>query len=138
MQYLVVERKDINGQTRNQATLSFSGQRLSLASWLAPPAAMSTLDFVSPNASLAASFVIQNPGALLTQFLTQAEASDPTFQQKIDTFQNDTGVNITNDIANSLGGELTFASTVLSCLCRVGSWQWKFTIRPTWSSASRS
>jgi hypothetical protein len=82
---------------------------------------MSTLDFVSPDASLAASFVIQNPGALLTQFLTQAETDDPTFQQKVDTFQNETGVNITTDIANSLGGELTFA--IDGPLVPVPSWK---------------
>jgi ferric-dicitrate binding protein FerR (iron transport regulator) len=121
VQYLVVERKEINGQTRNQAVISFAGNRVSLASWLAAPAPMSTLDFVSPDASLVASFVIQNPGALLTQFLTQAEADDPTFQQKIDTFQSETGVNITTDIANSLGGELTFA--IDGPLVPVPSWK---------------
>jgi hypothetical protein len=121
VRYLVVERKEINGQTRNTATFSFSGDRPSLASWLAAPGPMSTLDFVSPDASVAASFVIQNPGALLTQFLTQAEANDPTLQQEIDTFQNETGVNIVNDIANSLGGELTFA--IDGPLVPVPSWK---------------
>jgi hypothetical protein len=121
VRYLVVERKEINGQTRNQATLSFAGNRLSLASWLAAPGPMSTLDFVSPDATVAASFVIQNPGALLTEFLTQAEAGDPTLQQKIDTFQNETGVNITTDIADSLGGELTFA--IDGPLVPVPSWK---------------
>ncbi len=121
VQYLVVERKEVNGQIQNQATLSFAGNRLSLASWLAAPAPMSTLDFVSPDASLAASFVIQNPGALLTEFLSQEEAGNQTLQQEIQNIQNSTGVNFVNDIANSLGGELTFA--IDGPLVPVPSWK---------------
>lgn len=109
VQYLILERKEVSGQTKNQATFTFNGNRQGLASWLAAPGPMSTLDFVSPEASLATSFVIQNPGALLTQLLAQAEAKDPQLQQHINDFQNQTGINITSDIANSLGGELTFA-----------------------------
>jgi hypothetical protein len=121
VRYLIFERKDVNGETRNQATLAFNGQRRGIASWLAAPAPMSTLDFVSPDASMATSVVIQNPGALMNQLLTQAEADHPDVQQKVDEFQRQTGVNIIADLAAPLGGELTFA--IDGPLVPVPSWK---------------
>ena len=82
---------------------------------------MSTLDFVSPDASLAASFVVNNPGALLSQLLTQAEAANANLRQEIDTFQSRTGVNLIHDLADPLGGELTFA--IDGPLVPVPSWK---------------
>jgi hypothetical protein len=60
---------------------------------------MGTLDFISPDATFAASFVVNNPAALLSQL----PASVFTDVQKA------TGVDVTNDIAATLGGEITIA-----------------------------
>ena len=121
VRFLVVERKDVNGLTKNQATLGFDGSRRGMAAWLAAPGPMSTLDFISPDASAAASFVIQNPGALISQFLSQLEAEHPEAQQKIDDFQRQTGVQIVHDLADPLGGELTLA--IDGPLMPVPSWK---------------
>ena len=121
VRYLILERKDVNGQTKNQATLAFSGQRQGLASWLAAPGPMSTLDFVSPDASLAGSFVIKNPGAMLSELIHQAEAKNPELQQKLDEIQSQTGVNLIHDLADPLGGELTVA--IDGPLLPVPSWK---------------
>ena len=118
VRYLVVERKEVNGQTKNTATLGFNGDRRGMASWLAAPGPMSTLDFVSPDASLASSFVIKNPGALLGELIAQG---GPELQQKLDEIQSKTGVNILHDIADPLGGELTFA--IDGPLLPVPSWK---------------
>ena len=121
VRYLLFERKEVNGQVKNQATLAFGGQRQGLAAWLAAPGPMSTLDFVSPDASLATSFVINNPGALIGQLIAQGEAKNPNLGQEISDFQNKLGINIQNDIADSLGGELTFA--IDGPLVPVPSWK---------------
>jgi len=109
VRYLILERKDVNGQTRNQATLSFRNDRRGLASWLAAPGPIGSLEFVSADASVAASFVIKNPGALLRELLASAEAQNSEVAAHIDEFQHKSGVNIVNDVAGALGSDVTFA-----------------------------
>ena len=99
VRYLVVERKQNLGRTENSATVSFNGTRSGIASWIAAPAPMGTLDFISPDATFAASFVVNNPAALLKQLPVS------TFTE----IQKETGVDVTNDIAATLGGEMTIA-----------------------------
>jgi hypothetical protein len=99
IRYLVVERKQNLGRTENSATVSFKEARTGIASWIAAPAPMGTLDFISPDATFAASFVVNNPAALLSQL----PGSVFTEVQKA------TGVDVSNDIAATLGGEMTIA-----------------------------
>jgi hypothetical protein len=99
IRYLVVERKQNLGRTENSATVSFSGTRTGMASWIAAPAPMGTLDFISPDATFAASFVVNNPAALLSQLPATVFSE----------IQKATGVDVTNDIAATLGGEMTIA-----------------------------
>ena len=101
IRYLVVERTQNLGRTENSATVSFTGARSAMANWLAAPAPMGTLDFISPDATFAASFVVNQPQALLAQLSNVSSA----FTQ----IQNATGVDVTNDIAATLGGEMTIA-----------------------------
>ena len=75
------------------------GSPAGIASWLAAPAPMGTLDFISPDATFAASFVVNNPAALLSQLPATVFSE----------MQKATGVDVTNDIAATLGGEMTIA-----------------------------
>lgn len=109
VKYLVVERKDVTGQTENRATLTFSQERRGIASWLAEPGPAGTLDFVSPDASFAASFVLKDPKSLLEELFSFASSEDPGFSQQLADFESKTGISVTNDLAGSLGGEVTVA-----------------------------
>lgn len=91
IRYLVVERKQNLGRTETSATATF--RERSMASWIAAPAPMGTLDFISPDATFAASFVVNNPAALVSQLSTMGFA----------------GLDATSDIAATLGGEMTIA-----------------------------
>lgn len=106
--YLVIERKQNLGRTENSAALSFSGERRGLASWLAAPGPMGTLDFVSPDASFSGSFVVKNPGTLLQELLTLA-GSQAGPAESLAKFQQETGINLLDDVAATLGGEITVA-----------------------------
>jgi hypothetical protein len=108
VRYLVIERKENLGRTENSASLSFSGARHGLMSWLAEPGPMGTLDFVSPEASFAASFVVKNPGTLLQELIGLA-GTETGPAAVITEFQNQTGINLLNDVAANLGGEMTVA-----------------------------
>ena len=52
--YLVMKRRDESGQPDNRATMTFSAQRSGLASWLAAPSGMGSLNFISPDATVVA------------------------------------------------------------------------------------
>jgi FecR-like protein/uncharacterized protein DUF3352 len=99
IRYVIVERKQNLGRTENSATVSFKETRTGIASWIAAPAPMGTLDFISPDATFAASFVVNNPAALLSQLPT-------TMFTEI---QKATGVDVSSDVAATLGGEMTIA-----------------------------
>ncbi len=104
LRYLIVERKQNLGRTENSATVSFRGARSGIASWIAPPGPMGTLDFISPDATFAASFVVNHPGALLEQLPAMTGTANAFL-----AIQNQTGVNVAQDIAATLGGEMTIA-----------------------------
>ncbi|MGH7246735.1 MAG: hypothetical protein ACREH9_01395, partial [Pseudomonadota bacterium] len=105
VRYLVVERREKDGQTQNRAALSFAGQRHGVAAWLAAPAPMGSLDFVSPGATLAASFAVKNPVSILQEVL----AANTAFARNLSEFESATGVDVVNDLTGSLGGDFTFA-----------------------------
>jgi hypothetical protein len=100
IRYVIVERKQNLGRTENSATVSFQGARSGIASWIAAPAPMGTLDFISPDATFAASFVVNNPAALVAQLASIGAVAQ---------IQSATGVDVGNDIAATLGGEMTIA-----------------------------
>jgi len=109
MRYLVIESKNVSGATQNRATLSFAQDRHGIAGWLAQPSPMGTLDFVSPKASLAVSFVAQSPRDILTQMLSFSQEDKNSIDQDLADFESKAGVNVQDDIAGTLGGEATFA-----------------------------
>jgi len=107
-QYVIVERKDIGGKTENKATVNFAQERRGVASWLGAPGPLGSLEFVSPEATAVTSFVIKNPKALLEDLLAMID-KDPKGAQAIADFESKTGLSIENDIAGSLGSEITVA-----------------------------
>jgi hypothetical protein len=107
-QYVIVERKDIGGKTENKATVNFAQERRGVASWLGAPGPLGSLEFVSPEATAVTSFVIKDPKALLEDLLAMI-GKDPKGAQAIADFESKTGLSIENDIAGSLGSEITIA-----------------------------
>jgi hypothetical protein len=109
MRYLIMESKDLSGRTENRATLTFAQPRRGLTALLGPPSPMGTLDFVSPTASFAISFVVEDPQQIVQEIFSLAESHDPGFTQGLEDFESETGVNVSQDLAAQLGGEVTFA-----------------------------
>lgn len=109
VQYLIAERKDIGGQVTNRAELTFTGPRHALASWLAAPAPIGGLDFVSKDAALTAAFVAKNPAQMLDDVFSLATASNPNAKAEIAKGESALKINFHQDLADTLGGEVTFA-----------------------------
>ncbi len=109
VRYLTMEHRELGGKTDNQAALTFASERQGVASWLAAPAAMGSLEFVSPDASMATSVVIKNPRSILEELFQIIGAGDQNFSQGLADFESKSGVRVLDDIAAPLGGEVTMA-----------------------------
>lgn len=106
VQYLVAERKEVAGEPLNHAELSFNGPRRGMASWLAAPAPIGGLDFVSKDAGAAAAFVAKSPSQMLDDILNIAGAKG---QSNLAKGESELGIEFHQDLADTLGGEVTFA-----------------------------
>ena len=105
---LVFEQKQVAGKTTTKAQLGFNGERTGVAAWLAAPAPMGALEFVSPQAYGLASAVTKDGAAMLDEILNFAGESS-SLAADIEKFQSDTGVDIRLDLAQPLGGEFLLA-----------------------------
>src|SRR5215469_5457888 len=108
VKYLTVERRD-TGKTETRASLTFAPVRKGIPAWLAEPAPMGSLDFVSPEASLAAAFVIKDPKIVVDEIFEFARTTDPNFEDHLTELESTLGVSIRDDISEPLGGEVTLA-----------------------------
>jgi len=109
MKYLIASRGESSSQGENRITLEFNGQRRGIASWLAAPAPMGSLDYVSSNAGAAVSFVAKQPALMLDDIFSTIGASDPNFSQSLAQTNSELGLDLRDDLARALGGELTLA-----------------------------
>ncbi len=111
--YFIAEQKEVDHKMEARASLSFDGGRTGMAGFLADPAPMGSLDYVSPEATLVASFVARNPGAIVDSLTGVVNRR---------TSELGTGAAaLQNQLAAALGGEFTFA--VDGPLMPVPSWK---------------
>jgi hypothetical protein len=108
-EHLIVEAREEEGQLRDAAVLTFDQPRRGVASWLASPGPMGSLRYISPDASLAAGFVVKDPVAMVEDAQALLRASDPDFDRHLDEVSRETGIDVARDLAAPLGGEIAFA-----------------------------
>src|SRR6267143_5146158 len=109
IKYLIATRGESASQGDNRITLEFNGQRHGMASWLASPAPMGSLDYVSSNAGAAVSFVAKQPALMLDDIFSTIGASDSSFNHNLAEANAELGLVLRNDLASALGGEVTLA-----------------------------
>jgi hypothetical protein len=109
IKYLIATRGEASNHGDNRLTLEFNGQRRGIASWLAAPAPVGSLDYVSANAGAAVSFVGKQPALMLDDLFATFGAADPNFSQSLAQLNTELGLSIRNDLASALGGEMTIA-----------------------------
>ncbi|MFN7941873.1 MAG: FecR domain-containing protein [Thermoanaerobaculia bacterium] len=100
---LILESESIDGATENRADLSFAGGRHGMAAWLAAPAPMGALEFVSPDAQAAAGMLLEDPSTMLADLLAIASDHGHGDDDRAEV------VAIANELAGALGGEVVFA-----------------------------
>jgi hypothetical protein len=109
VRYLTMEHREVGGKSESHADLMFASERQGVASWLAAPASMGSLEFVSPDASMVTSAVIKNPRSIMEEVFKMIGSGDADFTQHLAEFESKSSVNVLNDIAAPLGGEVTMA-----------------------------
>lgn len=108
VQHLMVEQKRLGATTHHSASLTFSAARRGIASWLAAPAPMGALDFISPDAQVVTAVVFEDPVKLLDDI--EAMIGDDTgFGQGLEELEREHGIDLRDDFAAVLGGEIAFA-----------------------------
>jgi hypothetical protein len=105
VQYLIAEHRESNGVPANHLNLQFSGPRQRVASWLAAPAPIGSLDFVSPNAALAVAALSKDPKEIADDLMAMAEQRDSEKQEDWDNAEAKLHISIRDDLAASLGGD---------------------------------
>ena len=89
--------------------LSFDQPRRRIAAWLAEPAPIGALEYVSPDATLTAAFAMQDMATLVEELFLIIGTAEPNFDEQLDEFQQLNGIDIQRDFAAALGGEFVFA-----------------------------
>jgi hypothetical protein len=108
VQYLVAEHREHNGQPQNNLNVQFSGTRQRVASWLGSPAPIGSLDFVTPNASLALATLTKEPAAIADDLMAMAaqKQGGTTGWNQIDEKLQ---ISVRDDLAANLGGDFMMA-----------------------------
>ena len=70
---------------------------------------MGALDYVSPEATLVTAFVVKNPAAIVDQTLALQQRSPAAAEKALADARRQTGFDVRNDLAASLGGEFAVA-----------------------------
>jgi FecR-like protein len=109
LRYLVFESREIGGQSQTQAVLAFKDAPRGIPSWLAAPAPMGALDFVSPHAQVAAAFVFKTPSLIFDDLLAIATTGGPRPRRELAQLESELNLRFRDDLAGTLGGELALA-----------------------------
>ena len=105
VKYLVWERRGVGAQALSQAELSFTGPRRGTAAWLAKPARLGSLDFVSPDAMAAAALVLTSMAQVFDDMQELAGPSSDPFAA-IAGGEKALNLSVKDDLLGCLGGEL--------------------------------
>jgi TonB family protein len=108
MKYLVWEHKSLAGQAASQVELSFTGPRHGVASWLAAPGPLGSLDFVSPKAVLAGAVLLKNPTQIFDDVKDISTASNPRAFEAVTQMEEALKLRLKEDLLSRLGGEVAF------------------------------
>ncbi len=110
MKYLVWDHKNVGGAPVGEMELSFIGPRHGAASWLAAPAPLGSLDFVSPKSAIVVSVRLKNLAEIFDD-IQGFGSSKPNALAALPQMEQAMHVNLRDDLLSQLEGEITFALT---------------------------
>jgi type II secretory pathway pseudopilin PulG len=105
--YAVWEYKHNAGGSGSQMELSFVAPRRGIASWLAAPAPLGSLDFVSPQASIVSSVHFKNLGEIFDDIKDISSSSNPNALANLTHMEQAMHISVRDDLLSLLPGEIT-------------------------------
>jgi hypothetical protein len=93
--------------SEGQMELSFVGPRHGIASWLAAPAPLGSLDFVSPQASIVSSVSLKNLGEIFDDIKDISSSSNPNALASLTHTEQAIHISLRDDLLSLLPGEIT-------------------------------
>ncbi len=106
LEHVIGEHKESNGTSENRAVLIFDQPRRGVASWLAEPGPIGALDFISPNAYMAAGFLMKEPVQVVDEMV---EFFGEGALEGLHELEREGTINVREDIAQAIGGDFAFA-----------------------------
>ena len=107
MKYAVLEHKTVAGQDANEVELSFTGPRRRVASWLAAPGPLGSLDFVSPKSVVVLSLLLKNGGQIFDDVRDLLTASNSNALASMTQMEQSMNMSFRDDVYAHLSGEIT-------------------------------
>lgn len=107
MKYAVWEHKKVASQGVSESELSFVGPRHGAASWLAKPAQLGSLDFVSPKAMMAGTMVLTSPAQIFEDIKELERISNPNAFAALAPMEQALNLSLKDDLLRYLAGEIT-------------------------------
>jgi type IV pilus assembly protein PilA len=106
MKYLIWDHTTVENKLVSQSEVSFTAPRHGFASWLASPAPLGGLDFVSPNSVIATSIVLAQPAKMFddAQKFFSSSASNPF--AAVTQMEKLLKISLKDDLLSHLTGEL--------------------------------
>ncbi|MGA2671823.1 MAG: FecR domain-containing protein [Terracidiphilus sp.] len=105
VRYLIAEHREVNGQPENHLNLQFAGTRQRVASWLAAPAPIGSLDFITPNAAIAVAVLSKDPKEIADDIMTMTGTGKDAQKKQWSEAESKLQINFREDLAANLGGE---------------------------------
>jgi len=88
--------------------LSFTGPRHGVASWLASPGPLGSLDFVSPKAVMAGAVRLKDPALIFDDLKALATAQNPNALAALTQMEQGLNLSLQNDLLSRLSGEIAY------------------------------
>jgi hypothetical protein len=108
VKYLVWEHKTEAGQASGEVELSFNGPRHGIAAWLAAPGPLNSLDFMSPDATIAGAVRLNDPAHIFDDIQELSTISNPKAFAAVAQIEQGLNLSLRNDLFQRLQGEVGF------------------------------
>ncbi|HEY6352486.1 MAG TPA: hypothetical protein VI636_24065, partial [Candidatus Angelobacter sp.] len=109
VKYLVGEGQYVGGIATSSAELSFAGPRKGIAGWLAGPAPLTGLDFISPDAGYVVALNLKNFGQVFDDIKSIAESSNPMADAGLAQVESELKISLKEDLFSKLSGQIIVA-----------------------------